>query len=180
MTEPFRTISCDPPWSFADRLPGRKRGAASHYACLSLADLLTFPLPPLAADATLYLWRVSAMVGEAYAVCAAWGFKPKSEIVWVKRTKHGLAHFGMGHYVRAQHESCVIATRGKPAVLSHGVRSVFEAPVGRHSEKPDAFYRMVEELSPGPYAEMFGRKLRPGWTVYGNEVPSVVLPAPKT
>jgi N6-adenosine-specific RNA methylase IME4 len=169
---PFSVLAADPPWSFNDRLPGNKRGASSHYACLSLADLLRFPLPPMAPDATLYLWRVAAMVPEAYAVCKAWGFEAKSEIVWVKRTKHDRAHFGMGHYVRAQHEACIIATRGKPKVLNHSTRSVFEAPVGRHSEKPDAFYRIVEELSSGPYVEIFGRRLRPGWTVLGNEVPA--------
>jgi N6-adenosine-specific RNA methylase IME4 len=169
MTEPFRTLACDPPWLMRDSLPGPKRGASSHYGCLPLPELLAFPLPPIAKDATLYLWRVAAMVPEAYEVVRAWGFVAKSEIVWRKTTKHGKRHFGMGHYVRAEHEVCVIATRGRPKVLDHGVRSVFEAPVGRHSEKPEAFYQMVERLSEGPRAEMFGRRLRPGWTVYGND-----------
>jgi len=36
--------------------------------------------------------------------------------------------------------------RGKPEVPSWSVRSVFTAKVGRHSEKPDEFYQIVEEL----------------------------------
>lgn len=44
------------------------------------------------------------------------------------------------------------------------------APVGRHSEKPDAFYSIVEKLFAGPRLDLFARKHRPGWTCLGNEV----------
>ena len=55
-------------------------------------------------------------------------------------------------------------------MLCRSVWSVFSAKAGRHSEKPEEFYRIVEELSPGPYLELFGRKRREGWTVLGNEL----------
>jgi N6-adenosine-specific RNA methylase IME4 len=29
---------------------------------------------------------------------------------------------------------------------------------------------MVEAVSPGPRLELFARRARPGWTVWGNEV----------
>ena len=64
----------------------------------------------------------------------------------------------------------MIGVRGKPLVLSRSVRSVFTAKAGRHSEKPEEFYQIVEELSPGPYLELFGRRQRQGWTVLGNEL----------
>jgi N6-adenosine-specific RNA methylase IME4 len=45
------------------------------------------------------------------------------------------------------------------------------APVGeQHSEKPDEVYRRIERLYPGPYLELFARKPRDGWTVWGNEI----------
>jgi N6-adenosine-specific RNA methylase IME4 len=110
------------------------------------------------------------MVPEAYAVADAWGFTAKSEIVWRKLTRGGKAHFGLGRYVRATHETAILAARGRPDLLAHNVRSLFEAQVGRHSEKPEAFYDLVEELSPGPYLELFARRSRPGWTCLGNEV----------
>lgn len=47
---------------------------------------------------------------------------------------------------------------------------MFEAKAGRHSEKPDEFYGIVEELSPGSYLELFGRRTREGWTVVGDQV----------
>lgn len=173
----YSCIVADPPWAFADKLPGQGRGAAKHYDVLSTAELVRFPLrgqpefPMVAADAWLFLWRVSAMAEDAYRVVRAWGFTPKSEIVWNKLTSTGKPHFGMGHYVRASHETCIVAVRGRPAVLSHSVRSTFSAPVGEHSEKPEEFFRIVEALAPGPRVEMFARRRRPGWDALGNEVP---------
>lgn len=165
-----RVLVADPPWRFNDRLPGKGRGAAKHYDLLGLVDLLGFELPPLAPDCYLFLWRVAAMQEEALRICRAWGFEPKTELVWVKTTKTGKRHFGMGRHLRASHESCIVATRGRPKPLVHNVRSVFEAPVGRHSAKPDAFYDLVEAFAPGPYVELFARRHRPGWTCFGNEL----------
>jgi len=105
-----------------------------------------------------------------------WGFTPKTEIVWLKKTAHGNRWFGMGRTVRAEHETCIIATRGRPKVLNHSVRSTFvtdfaglSAQVGRHSEKPEEFYKIVETLFDGPYVELFARRQRPGWTCQGDE-----------
>jgi N6-adenosine-specific RNA methylase IME4 len=85
--EPTRVLLADPPWPFRDRLPGKTRGAAKQYPCLSVSDLARFPLPPLADDCWLALWYVTSMVEEARFVCRAWGFQPTGgEIVWVKTT----------------------------------------------------------------------------------------------
>lgn len=168
---PARVLAADPPWKFGDQLPGPGRGADKHYPTMTVEEIKAFPLPVMQADALLFLWRVSAMVEEAYAVVRAWGFVPKSEIVWVKRTESGKRHFGMGHYVRAEHESCIIATRGSAKVEDRGVRSTFEAPIGRHSAKPDRFYEIVQQLSFGPHVELFARTTRPGWRQYGHEMP---------
>lgn len=169
-TVSFRVLVADPPWSFGDKLPGDSRGAEKNYSVLSLDEIRKFTLPPMLDDSLLLLWRVSSQVEEAYSVVRAWGFEPKSEIVWRKMTASGKEHFGMGRYVRAAHETCIVARRGrfKPTCLS--VRSVFEAPTGEHSEKPAAFYELVERLTPGPYAELFARRRREGWMQWGNEL----------
>lgn len=173
MTEPFRVIAADPPWPFDDDLPGKGRGARKHYDCLSIEDIKSFPLPPLADDAHLFLWRVTAMVEEAYQVVRAWGFEPKTELVWVKTAKGGSGlHMGMGRITRGAHETCIIARRGKPKVLSHGIRDVFHAGTGgrNHSHKPPEFYRIVEDLAEGPYVELFARVRRKGWAAFGNQL----------
>ena len=38
-----------------------------------------------------------------------------------------------------------------------------------HSRKPDSVHEIAETL-PGPYLELFARRTRPGWTVFGNDV----------
>lgn len=171
----FKVLSADPPWRFGDKLPGKSRGAAKNYKTLSVEEICKFGLPPLSSDCVLFLWRVSAMQEEALKVCRAWGFIPYAELVWQKRTKHGKKHFGMGRIVRASHETCLIGVREKrPKVKKKNVRSTFDAPVGRHSQKPEAFYDLIESLFDGPYVELFARRHRPGWVCFGNELPPSV------
>jgi N6-adenosine-specific RNA methylase IME4 len=172
----FKVLCADPPWKFDDKLPGKTRGAVRQYACLSVEAICRFPLLPLADDCVLFLWKVASMPHAALDVTRMWGFTPKTELIWLKKTVNGNQFFGMGRTLRAEHETCLVATRGKPQVRNHSVRSTFitdfeglSAPVGRHSEKPDRFYQIVESLFDGPYLELFGRKQRPGWTVLGDE-----------
>lgn len=172
----YSVLIADPPWSFNDRLPGPSRGAAKNYDMLTVNNIIRFPLPPLADNCVLGLWRVAAMQQEALDVIRTWGFTLKTELVWLKKTLHGNRWFGMGHTVRAEHEVCLIATRGRPNVKNHSTRSTFvtdvtglSAPVGRHSEKPEVFYTIIEDLFDGPYVELFARRQRTGWTCLGNE-----------
>lgn len=168
MMDKFRVIVADPPWAFGDRLGSR--GAEANYLCMSLAEIGKFPLPPIADDAILFLWRVASMPNEALTVVDQWNFIPKTELVWLKRTASGKRHFGMGRTFRAEHETCIVATRGKIQPKLRNVRSTFEAPVGRHSQKPEAFFDIVESMFDGPYLEIFARRVRPGWHAIGNEI----------
>jgi N6-adenosine-specific RNA methylase IME4 len=167
---PARVLVADPPWSFDDTLPGPKRGASKHYAVMSLEDIKRFPLPRMQANSMLFLWRVASMVEEAYQVVRAWGFEPKTELVWLKRTESGKRHFGMGHYLRAEHETCIVATRGSVKVEDRAIRSTFAAPIGPHSAKPDEFYKLVQQISYGPHVALFERTPRAGWRQYGFEM----------
>jgi len=179
MSEPFRVVLADPAWAFGDSLPGPGRGAVKHYGCMTAREICRMPLPPIASNALLLLWRVAAMQQEALDVCRMWGFTPKSEIVWRKLTAPGKTkgsgnkpHFGMGRYVRASHEVCIVAVRGRVKVADASIRSVFEAHVLEHSRKPDEIYSIAERLVPGgPYVELFARRRREGWTSIGDQLP---------
>lgn len=168
------TIVADCPWQFSDKLPGPSRGAEKNYSCMSVAELhlflsqQSFEVSP---DAYLLMWRVASMQQEALDVVRAWGFVVKTEIVWEKLTKNGLPWFGMGHHLRAAHETCLVCTRERARPLRRNQRSRFSAVVGRHSEKPAAFFDIVESTFPGPYAELFARTVRPGWVQVGNKLP---------
>ena len=167
-------LAADPPWLFRDKLPGKRRGASANYRCITLEEIKAFRLPRQvvsAPDAVLFLWRVSAMEQEALDVARAWGFSPYGELIWQKMTKHGKEHFGMGRIFRASHETCLVAVRGRVIPAVHDVRSTFRAPVGLHSEKPAAFYRVIERLYPDAHRyEIFARRPRVGWAQWGNEL----------
>lgn len=165
----------DCPWKFGDSLPGDTRGASKQYACLDVGALRAFSLPEVQKNAVMFFWRVSAMQEEALEVVRAWGFKVKSELVWLKTTATGKRSFGMGRYVRMSHEVCLICVRGSAMPELHNVRSVFEAPVGRHSAKPDAFYDVVESLYPrSRKVELFARTVRSGWEQHGDQLGTAV------
>jgi len=44
----------------------------------------------------------------------------------------------------------------------------------RHSEKPAAMVDFIEGISPAPRLELFSRRKRMGWDVWGNEVENSV------
>lgn len=166
----FRCITADAPWPFRDKLPGPARGASKHYPCMSIEELCMLELPPLEDDCVLFLWRVAAIQREAVLVAEAWGFEVKSEIVWCKVNAAGEPRIGMGRTVRNAHESALICTRGRPVIRDRSIPSWFTAPRLQHSEKPEAFYRIVERLVDGPYVELFARRHRRGWTCIGDEL----------
>jgi N6-adenosine-specific RNA methylase IME4 len=174
-------VVADPSWSFGDKLPGKSRGAEKNYPVMSVEDICLFDDfhdQLVSPNAVLFLWRVSSQVEEAYRVVRAWGFTPKTELVWRKLTTGGLPWFGMGRYLRAAHETCIVAVRGKMPPKVRNVRSVFDARAGRHSEKPEEFFSLVEGLYDGPYLELFARRRREGWTCLGNELPQPAETAP--
>lgn len=172
----YSCIVADPPWQFGDKLPGPKRGAEKHYECMSVSEICALKLPAIADDAILFLWRVASMAEESYAVVRAWGFAPKSEIVWYKVAVSGKPQMGMGRTVRNCHETCIVATRGKYSKLidSHRELSVVTAQRRAHSEKPAEFYALVERLCVGPRLELFARRHRPGWDCLGSELGTVL------
>jgi len=174
----FRALVADPPWWFKDRLPGAGRGAAKHYPCMKTERIAAFKLPPLADDCWLFLWRPATHQRDALIVAEAWGFhSAPAEIIWRKTTKAGNVAMGMGRSVRNAHETCLVFRRGRPRRLSASVLSTFDAPRAAHSAKPDAFYRLIDELVPGPTVELFARRQWPGWTCLGNEMPRPALAA---
>jgi N6-adenosine-specific RNA methylase IME4 len=87
--------------------------------------------------------------------------------------KMGLSHrlqFGMGHYYRKAHEVCLFATRGKCPVRQHNLPSVLIHPRTKHSTKPEKLQDWAEMMSPEPRLELFARRARNGWRVWGNGI----------
>lgn len=134
------------------------------YPTMPVADIATLPVSDLAeSDAHLYLWTTQRFLRDGFDVLAAWGFKSAAVLVWSKPPK-GF----MGTFV-ASAEFCLFGRRGTLPAMSRHIGTVFDWPRSAHSAKPEAFIDMVEQVSPGPYVELFARRHRLGWDVWGNE-----------
>jgi N6-adenosine-specific RNA methylase IME4 len=140
-----------------------------HYPTMSVEEIAALTIPA-ERQAHLYLWVLNQHVDWGYTVARAWGFEPWNMFTW---RKPGL---GVGQF-QSNTEHFLVCRKGprhgNPFGRTGG--TCFDWPKGRHSEKPDEFYALIERISPGPYLEMFARKERPGWSVWGNEVKSDLL-----
>ena len=172
----FATVLADPPWRFANRTgkvaPEHRRLA--RYPTLTLDEIRALPVADhLAPTAHCYLWVPNALLPEGLAVLAAWGFAYKANLVWHKvRRDGGSDGRGVGFYFRNVTELLLFGTRGpKARTLAPGRRQVnlIASRKREHSRKPDEQYPLIEACSPGPFLELFGRGVRPGWTVWGNQ-----------
>jgi N6-adenosine-specific RNA methylase IME4 len=159
----YRTIVADPPWRYQSA--ATKADAGKHYPTMSLDELAELPIRSLAAgDAHLWLWGTNAMLEDAYWLARVWGFRPITLVTWCKKQP------GVGYYLRNNTEQLIFATRGKPMVPEKKPLATWYVwPRGEHSRKPDASYDLVEQVSPGPYLELFARRNRLGWDTWGNE-----------
>ena len=170
----FRLVYADPPWKFRDSASAGKRGAVHKYPVMDTREICRLPVPEICErDAVLALWWVGAMPGDALDVIHFWGFRlvTLTGLVWMKRTKTGRPHVGMGHWTRAGSECCAIAVRGRPPRACAGVQQVIEAPIREHSRKPDeARDRLVMLCGDVPRIELFARQRADGWQSWGNEL----------
>jgi N6-adenosine-specific RNA methylase IME4 len=169
----YQTIIADPPWQ--QPLTGNRKRAKGGvapelpYPTMALDEICYLSVGDLAAPGChLWLWTTNAFLREGFDVMSAWGFKYLAPIHWVKPS-------GVGNYV--VHRTQTVLLGYKPPCRFEGKRyfpNVLSIPHNppRHSEKPPEFYDLIEQVSPGPRLELFARKVRPGWAVWGNEVTS--------
>jgi len=163
---PFGAILMDPPWLECGG--GKiKRGADRHYPIMSTPEILSTvkecPLWAPAANAHLWLWVTNNKLIDGLWLMEALGFRYVTNLIWVKD------RFGLGYYLRGQHELCLLGVRGRTGRASRTFSTVIHAKRREHSRKPDEIYGIIEGVSPGPYAEIFSRTSRAGWTAWGND-----------
>jgi N6-adenosine-specific RNA methylase IME4 len=169
----FPIVLADPPYHY-DRRWAISREIENHYPTMTTEAICTLPVAGLSTpDGMLFLWAPAPLLTDALNIMTAWGFEYATCAVWVKD------RFGMGVYVRQQHELLLIGKRGlgivpDPSKLSS---SIIEAARGAHSRKPDEAYEMIEAMYPSlPKIELFARQARRGWDAWGNEAPDDGIP----
>ena len=168
----FDIICADPPWQYEHPISNSRR-IENQYPTLSVEEISNYVdskgksiLDIFADNAILFLWATNPKLMEAIMVLYSWGFEYRTNFVWIKDK------MGMGYFCRGQHELLLIAKRGEyPAPEdSNKPISIIEAPRLEHSEKPEEAYKIIEKMYPkGKKVELFGRKKREGWELFGQE-----------
>jgi N6-adenosine-specific RNA methylase IME4 len=155
----YDCVVADPAWEYLGR-------HATDYPTMKLADICAMPVKQRSsANSVLFLWVPASLVQEGLQVMAAWGFEFKTTGVWKK------GNSGLGGMLRVNHELLFIGTRGTPPAVASTPVSCFDAPRGKHSEKPKVVFEMVEQMYPElTKVELFCRgEPRMGWSGWGNE-----------
>jgi len=168
----FKSLIIDPPWPYDRTSQNAKLTgyADKQYALLSIADLAQLPINKIMDpdEAYVFMWATGPFLPDAISLLPAWGFKFITSAVWVKSTG-----MGVGYWFRGDHEHILVGKRARAPSIRTAKRSVFRIdwPRGRHSTKPDFLHELVEAKFPAPRIEIFGRRPRKGWVIFGNEAP---------
>lgn len=165
----YRCIVIDPPWTpslgatwktrFTDKARPQK-----HYKTLSLDDIKNI-VPPMEKQCHVFIWGLNQHLDWAFELARHWHLEVVQILTWAKP---GL---GVGRFQCNSEQVlvCRHGTRhGNPFGATGG--TWFNWLRGKHSEKPEEFFRLVEKISPEPRLEMYARKRRDGWDSFGDEL----------
>lgn len=165
----YNVIYADPPWHY-NNVVSESRRLENHYPTMTLDEICALPVQDMAADdCLLFLWATITELPGALRVMESWGFEYRSHQIWIKPS------IGIGFWFRGQHELLLLGVKGKPPspIEADRMSSVFEAKTGKHSQKPECVYNMIEK-SWGSLSkiELFARNTRTEWDSWGNQVDS--------
>jgi N6-adenosine-specific RNA methylase IME4 len=155
----FGAVIIDPPY--------QRFGVEKYYPTMSDEEILAMA-PTIAdllkPDAMVWLWVANSNIVFGTELLAAMGARYSSMLSWIK------PRIGRGRPLRSSTEHVLLGLIGKPEVLFRGQGTWMFAPVQDPSHKPEELHAVIERLTPGPYLELFARRARPGWSVWGNQL----------
>jgi N6-adenosine-specific RNA methylase IME4 len=167
----YDLVVIDPPVPFETRSEkGQGKSPSQHYRMMKLAEIMALPVRELLKDdSVVFLWAQGRSLHQAFVIMAAWGISYKTEHVWRKVTRKGKVRMGTGFLARSMHEPVLRGSIGEPRRFV--LPSCFDGIAREHSRKPDEFYSMLVEKTPGlRRADLFARERREGWDCWGDEL----------
>lgn len=176
----YKTIVIDAPWKYgkwgtpSDR-PNQIHARPLPYLSMSLSEISALPISSLAdADCELYVWTTQKYLPCTFPLLEKWGFKYCETLTWCKEPRGT----GQGGLFTPTTEFIIHGRIGRMPNKQRLDTTWWKVtrPV-RHSQKPEHFQDIIEMVSDAPRLEMFARRYRLGWDVWGNEVESnIVIP----
>ena len=167
----YKLIVVDPPWPIKKLThAARPNQVQMDYKTMSLEAICKLPVGDLAHSESLcFLWTIQKFLTKGQSILWSWGFTPLLTMVWEKTygRSAGMPLYGF----RWNAEFIHVGYKTKPPLWPSRplIPAVFQAENIRHSEKPDRFYELIATLGE-PRIDLFARKPREGWVVWGVEV----------
>lgn len=163
----FPCIVIDPPWPMEKiERDERPNQFGFDYPTMSEDELKAWPHihSKAATNCHLYMWTTHKFLPMALRVVEHWGFSYQCLMTWVKNV--GMTPYSWMYST----EHVLFCRRGYLSLEKLGLRLDFQAKVREHSRKPEEFYELVRQVSPGPRLDVFSRESREGFEQLGNEV----------
>ncbi len=179
MARQYKCVVVDPPWDqgkTGKRKVRPNQGTELPYSTMTYREIVAVPVGEWAAeDAFIWLWATNSksrssgkpILVQAFALLDDWGFNYYTTLTWDKST--GPCPFGP-YQITTEH--CLFGYRGKcrfPKSSIGKMKTLFEAPVTKHSEKPALFYRNIGHYFDGSKLDVFARRHHDGFDAWGNE-----------
>lgn len=172
----FSAVIIDPPWRYSMGTKSRPQ----HYPRMSLKEIAAMPVGDLLKPegGRVFLWITAPLGNQVDMLARAWKCRYCTMLPWVKLwpSESGMFIYsnslarGTGYEVQGNVEYIAILKRGKPqSIKGHPFMGAIVAPRREHSRKPVDLHAAIEERIEGPYAEVFARSQRPGWSSWGND-----------
>ena len=170
MNKQYDVLLVDPPWQAGFKgLRKWKSEITDKYQTLSLSEIRDMDVSSLAKkDSSLFLWCTHTTLPDALSIMSKWGFKYHCTLTWDKGSGFSVAGF------HRRTEFCIYGYRGKMNINKRGkfIPTLMVEKRTVHSRKPTILYSFIEQSFPSDRLELFARRKRPGWDVWGNEVDS--------
>ena len=174
----YDIVLIDPPISYYGQ-QDKWGAAAKFYPLMTDDELRTMDIMSLTNETSIvFLWATCPRLDFAIDLMRDWGFHYRGvAFVWVKSTKDGRPIGARGvrpSIVKPTTELVLAGSRipkGRPMpVADESIPQVVLHPVQEHSRKPETISERIELLYPNATRlEMFARRQRNGWDVWGNE-----------
>lgn len=174
----YKTIVIDPPWNgYGDWRSGSERALVKKlqgvhipmpYSTMTIDEIKALPVKNIADDnCELYLWVTQKHLPNGFEILRAWGFKYCQTLTWCKKPMGT----GQGGVYCPTTEFILLGRKGKMPNVTRQNTTWFEVKRQKsHSKKPEFFQDLIETVTDAPRLEMFARRKREGWHVWGNQV----------